>query len=68
MDEDASNVLFALAYRIMVALFAWMICPPPFSVQSNGLSGYWLPIFGGYGFATAVRQRGSGGCSFLWLG
>ncbi|KAI5327286.1 hypothetical protein L3X38_026682 [Prunus dulcis] len=35
MDEDASNVLFALASRIMVALFAWVVCPPPFSVLSN---------------------------------
>ncbi|PQQ21873.1 hypothetical protein Pyn_19911 [Prunus yedoensis var. nudiflora] len=67
MDEDASKVLFALASRIMVALFAWVVCPPPFFVLSNGLSGYWLPISGGCGFVTAARQGGSGGCSFLDL-
>ncbi|PQQ19420.1 hypothetical protein Pyn_07805 [Prunus yedoensis var. nudiflora] len=68
MDEDASKVLFALASRIMVALFAWVVCPPPFSVLSNGLSGYCLPISGGCGFATATRQGESGGCSFSDLG
>ncbi|CAL9028666.1 unnamed protein product, partial [Prunus brigantina] len=67
MDEDA-NVLFELASRIMVALFAWVVCPPPFSVLSNGMSGYWLSISGGCGFVIAVRQRGSGGCSFSDLG
>ncbi|CAL2254498.1 unnamed protein product [Prunus armeniaca] len=64
MDEDASKVLFALAFRIMIALFAWVVCPPPFSVLSNGLSGYWLPISGGCGFAVVVRQEESGYCSF----
>ncbi|CAL9028890.1 unnamed protein product [Prunus brigantina] len=68
MDEDASKVLFALASRIMVALFVWVVCPPPFSALSNGLSGYWLPIFDSCGFATAARQGESGGCSFLDLG
>ncbi|CAL2258788.1 unnamed protein product [Prunus armeniaca] len=40
MDENASKVLFALAYRIMVALFALVVCLPPFSILSNGLSSY----------------------------
>ncbi|PQQ10981.1 hypothetical protein Pyn_17252 [Prunus yedoensis var. nudiflora] len=57
MDEDASKVLFALASRIMVALFAWVVCPPPFSVLSNGLSSYWLPISGGCGFAMVAQTR-----------
>ncbi|KAL6289473.1 hypothetical protein ACE6H2_006983 [Prunus campanulata] len=68
MVEDASKVLFALASRIMVALFVWVVCPPPFSVLSNGLSGYWLLISGGCGFATAARHEESGGCSFSDLG
>ncbi|CAL8995576.1 unnamed protein product [Prunus brigantina] len=68
MDEDASKVLFARASRIMEALFAWVVCPPPFSAISNGLSGYWLPISGGCGFAMAARQEKCGGCSFSILG
>ncbi|CAB4309620.1 unnamed protein product [Prunus armeniaca] len=68
MDEDASKVLFALASRIMIALFVWVVCPPPFSALSNGLSGYWLPISDGCGFGTTAQQEESGGCSFSDLG
>ncbi|CAL9019945.1 unnamed protein product, partial [Prunus brigantina] len=64
MDEDASKVLFALASRIMVALFAWVVCPPPFFVVSIGLSSYWLPISISCGSAMAAQQVGSNGCSF----
>ncbi|ONI17616.1 hypothetical protein PRUPE_3G169800 [Prunus persica] len=68
MDEDASKVLVALASRIMVALFAWVVCPPPLSILSIGLLGYWLPITGDCGSVTAMRQMESGGCSFSYLG
>ncbi|KAL6277163.1 hypothetical protein ACE6H2_020764 [Prunus campanulata] len=60
--------LLALCTRSMVALFVWVVCPPPFSILSNGLSSYWLSISGGCGFATAARQGESGGCSFSDLG
>ncbi|CAL2248255.1 unnamed protein product, partial [Prunus armeniaca] len=68
MNEDASKVLFTLASSIMVALFAWVVFLPPFSVLCNDLFGYWLPTSGSCGFAAEARQEENDGCSLSDLG